>query len=389
MVSEETFEILKDRCEEHEAKAQNLLQTDPRQAVYHFSKAADAREKLAAEVDSNRVETAHRSKADSLRSNAHRLMLQLGIAEESEVGDWKTSADRETEILDDEPPSDEFEAGADVESLEFFAEPPDSDFSDVGGMAELKQRLREDVQEPLEQPEFYERQSAGIENGVLLYGPPGTGKSFLANCFAGELGHRYAEVHASDIVSKWVGEASKNVRQLFDEARACAPCVLFVDELDALATDRSSGTQKTNSERQLVNELLQQMQRIQGTEVLVMAATNKPTDLDEAITRSQRFNQLFEVGPPDADAREEILKVQLDDGHREVEWGSINWSKLVDWSQGFSAADLALVVERAARMSADESTDRGELVPVEYRHLLKNVKETEASLKHWNSGGTE
>ena len=385
VVSEETFEILKDRCEEHEAKAQNLLQTDPRQAVYHFSKAADAREKLAAEVDSNRVETAHRSKADSLRSNAHRLMLQLGIAEESEVGDWKTSADRETEVLDDEPPSDEFEAGADVESLEFFTEPPDSDFSDVGGMAELKQRLREDVQEPLEQPEFYERQSAGIENGVLLYGPPGTGKSFLTNCFAGELGYRYAEVHASDIVSKWVGEASKNVRQLFDEARACAPCVLFVDELDALATDRSSGTQKTNSERQLVNELLQQMQRIQGTEVLVMAATNKPTDLDEAITRSQRFNQQFEVGPPDPEARKSILAVQLDEDDREVDWNSIDWPKLVEWSEGFSAADLTAAVEKAVRMSASESTERGELVPVKYIHILEAIQRTEASLKYWEN----
>ena len=385
VVSEEAFEILKDRCEEHEAKAQNLLQTDPRQAVYHFSKAADAREKLAAEVDSNRVETAHRSKADSLRSNAHRLMLQLGIAEESEVGDWKTSADSETEILDDEPPSDEFEAGADMESLEFFTEPPDSDFSDVGGMAELKQRLREDVQEPLEQPEFYERQSAGIENGVLLYGPPGTGKSFLANCFAGELGYRYAEVHASDIVSKWVGEASKNVRQLFDEARACAPCVLFVDELDALATDRSSGTQKTNSERQLVNELLQQMQRIQGTEVLVMAATNKPTDLDEAITRSQRFNQQFEVGPPDPEARKSILGVQLDEDDREVDWNSIDWPKLVEWSEGFSAADLTAAVEKAVRMSASESTERGELVPVKYIHILEAIQRTEASLKYWEN----
>jgi len=385
VVSEEAFEILKDRCEEHEAKAQKLLQTDPRQAVYHFSKAADAREKLAAEVDSNRVETAHRSKADSLRSNAHRLMLQLGIAEESEVGDWKTSADSETEILDDEPPSHELEADADVESLEFFTEPPDSDFSDVGGMAELKQRLREDVQEPLEQPEFYERQSAGIENGVLLYGPPGTGKSFLANCFAGELGYRYAEVHASDIVSKWVGEASKNVRQLFDEARACAPCVLFVDELDALATDRSSGTQKTNSERQLVNELLQQMQRIQGTEVLVMAATNKPTDLDEAITRSQRFNQQFEVGPPDPEARKSILGVQLDEDDREVDWNSIDWPKLVEWSEGFSAADLTAAVEKAVRMSASESTERGELVPVKYIHILEAIQRTEASLKYWEN----
>ena len=137
-----------------------------------------------------------------------------------------------------------------------------------------------------------------------------------------------------------------------------------------------------------MNKLLDAMQSVQDSEVLVIAATNRPEDLDGAITRSRRFNQKFRVSPPDADARKEILKVQLDDGRREVDWDSINWSKMVDWSQGFSAADLALVVERAARMSADESTDRGELVAVQYRHLLQMVKETEASLKYWNDRGT-
>lgn len=383
MVSEETIEILEERSEEHEAKALKLLHEEPKQAIYHFSKAADARKRLSNEVVSDRIASAHLSKSNSLRSNAHRLMLQAGIADESELSDSAPGlSEKETEILGDESPEHEVQVDPEVESLEFFSEPPDDDLSDVGGMEELKQRLREDVQEPLENPEFYERQSAGIENGVLLYGLPGTGKSFLANCFAGELGYRYAEVHISEVVSKWVGEASKNVSQLFEEARACAPCIVFLDELDALATDRSDGTQKTNSERQLVNELLQQMQRIQGSEVLVIAATNKPEDLDNAITRSQRFNQQFRVGAPDPEARKSILGVQLDEDDREVDWNSIDWPKLVEWSQGFSAADLTAAVEKAVRMSAAESTERGELVPVKYVHILEAIQRTEASLKY-------
>jgi transitional endoplasmic reticulum ATPase len=374
MVSEEAAEILEDRCEEHKTKAQKMLRSNPKQAVYHFSKAADIHGRLADEASSSRVATAHRSQAENLRSNAHRVMQSLGM-----IGDQESSEDARSA-----PSEAEAEAPRDTE---FFDAPPHADLTDVGGMESLKNRLRKDVQQPLEQPEFYQQQGIGIENGVLLHGPPGTGKSHIARCFAGELGYRYAELHASDIASKWVGEAPKNVRKLFEEARQCEPCILFIDEIDALASDRSNGPQKTNTERQLVNELLQQMQQVQGSEVLVIAATNKPGDLDGAITRSQRFNQRFQVGPPDAEARKSIIGVQLDEGGRAVEWNSINWPKLMEWSEGFSAADLTAVVEKAVRASADESTEKGELVPVQYRHLLEAVKETEASLKYWNDSG--
>lgn len=375
MASDETLELLEERCDSHRQNAQRCVESSPRRAVYHFSKAADLHDQLAGEISSDQVSSAHQSQAETMRSNAHRLMQSMGLIPERE------NSNRGQERSDSEiAPS--------VQDLEFFESPPSLDLSDIGGMDDLKQRLRSGVRKPLENPEFYRKQGAGIENGVLLYGPPGTGKTHLAKCFAGELGYPFAEVHANDIESKWVGEAPQNVEELFQEARSCEPCVLFIDEIDALATDRSTGPQSTKSQQQVVNKLLDAMQSVQDTEILVIAATNRLGDLDGAITRSKRFNEKFRIGPPDADAREQILKVQLDDGQREVEWDSINWSRLVDWSQGFSAADLALVVERAARMSADESTERGELVPVQYCHLLEKMKETEASLKYWNSRNT-
>ena len=372
MASDEALELLEEQCESHRQNAQCCVNSEPRQAVYHFSKAADLHERLAVEVDSGHVASAHRSQAETMRSNAHRVVQRLDLVPESGG-------------------SEQSEPGEDVElgepsGSEYFSAPADTDLSDVGGMDELKRRLQQDVQKPLEHPEYYERQGVGIENGILLYGPPGVGKSHLAKCFAGELGYNYAEIHASDVASKWVGEAPKNLKRLFDEARNNQPCVIFLNEIDALATGRDSGPQKTNTERQIVTELLQQMQSVQGSDILVIGGTNKPEELDGALLRSGRFNGKFRIPPPGSNARKEVLRVQLDDESRSVDWDSIDWSKLVDWSQGFSAADLEQVVRKAARMSADESTDCGELVPVRYRHLLEAITRTEASLKYWNGG---
>lgn len=120
-----------------------------------------------------------------------------------------------------------------------------------------------------------------------------------------------------------MGEAADSIAQLFDEARDLQSCVVFLDERDALASDRSRGPSKTNSERQAVNELLQQLQKIQGEDVLVIGATNKPGDLDSVVMQSQRFNQKFNVGAPDAEARRDILAMQLDEDDREVDWKSM------------------------------------------------------------------
>ncbi|MFC4359271.1 ATP-binding protein [Halobium salinum] len=375
-MSEEAMEILEEQLDEHKMEAQKALGENPKRAAFHFSKAAEIHERLASEVQGQQVVKAHLCQADDLRANSHRLMQRMGLIETETPDPTENDSEKNT---GDQSSSNQNPSTSDSK---FFDDVPDVDLSDVGGMEELKQELIEDVKMPLEKPDFYRKQAIGMENGILFFGPPGTGKSYLAECFAGELGFDYAEISASDITSKYVGEAPKTVRKLFDEARSREPCVVFIDEIDSLASDRSTGNRKTQTERQIVNELLTQLQDIQGSQILVIAATNRIEDLDSAITRTGRFNKKFHLGPPNRDARKQILKVQLEEDEREVDWEGIDWEKLVDWSQGYSASDLEGVVKDATRQSALESTKKGSMVPVQYRHLLGAMKDTEASLKH-------
>lgn len=375
MVSDARLELLVEDAENRrEAALDRLEDGDRESAAECLREAAELHIRVASKAEFSETEEQHLRQAQALKSKAARL-------ENPERE--RSSGQAATDSADGEAPADH--GGESVvqpeDSWKFFGQPPDRSLADVGGMDELKQRLRRDVHLPLEKPEFYEKQGSGIENGVLLYGPPGTGKSWLAKCFAGELGWNYAEIHASDIVSKYVGESAKNLNQLFEEAEAASPAALFIDELDALAVERGSGMGETRSERQAVNELLQWMQEVQGSDVLVIGATNRREELDAAITRSERFNQEFFVGPPDEAARKQILGVQLNQGCRAVDWQSIEWARLVAWTQGFSAADLSAVVRKAARLSAEESTEEGELVPINYRHLLEAVKTVEPSLE--------
>jgi SpoVK/Ycf46/Vps4 family AAA+-type ATPase len=386
MPSEEALEIIEDRAEEHEQKAESLIQDRPRQAALLYLKAANSHERLADGEHSQSVGQAHHVKAKTLRNNAEQLLEQLGMVPADTDSSHDTASDETGTDSDSDRSESTDSSGRDrsTSSSQYFEDPPELDLNDVGGMTQLKEDLRKEVQEPLEHPEYYQKQAVGMENGVLFYGPPGTGKSHLAKSFAGELGFDYAEISAADITSKWVGEAPKAIQELFDEARSHEPCVLFIDEIDALASDRSDGNRKTNSGRQVVNELLTEMQEIQDSQILVIAATNKPGDLDSALTRTGRFNRKYHVGPPDANARKQILEVQLDEGEREVDWQSMDWQKLVNWSEGFSASDLEQVVKQAARESARQSRAQDRVVPVHYRHVLQTMKETEASLKHYN-----
>lgn len=353
-----------EQCKEYEKKAGKALPDEPKKTAELFLKAASTAEDVAELDDRDVIAERWRERSETLEDRAENILDRV------ENGDY--SADEDTDSDGD----------AARKETDFFGDPPEKDLSDVGGLDELKQMLRSQVVKPLENPEFYEQQGVGINNGVLLYGPPGTGKTHISESLAGELGFNYAGISASDIVSKFVGEAPQNVAELFEEALSAEPCVVFLDEIDALAGERG-GHRETRSERQMVNELLEGMQRVQDSKVLVIAATNTIDDLDGALKRSGRFNEKYFVGPPDQDAHREILDVHLEG--REVDWDSIDWNELLEWSEGFSGADVQEVVRKAARYSAEESTEKGKLVPINYRHLLQAVKETEASLKYWDS----
>jgi SpoVK/Ycf46/Vps4 family AAA+-type ATPase len=250
----------------------------------------------------------------------------------------------------------------------------DRTFADVGGMAELKERLRETVVDPLESPEAYEEYGLDVLNGLLLYGPPGCGKTYLAGALAGEIGHAFLEVSPADLASKWMGEPAGNVADLFAIARANAPCILFLDEIDAIAGAR--GGMQT-SQQQMVNQLLTELEGLDGEDVVVVGATNLLEDVDSAIRRSGRFDERVEVPPPDAEARREILQVHLDD--RPVS-EDIDWGPVVEGTEGYAASDVELLAENAARNAFQDGTAIGD------DHFDTALFETQSSLRTWEDG---
>ncbi len=250
---------------------------------------------------------------------------------------------------------------------------PQRDFGDVGGMADLTARLERRVVEPLTSPEDFAAYGLDVISGLLLYGPPGCGKTYLAEALAGELGHRFVAVTPADLTSKYMGQPASNVADLFAIARANAPCLVFIDELDALAGSRDGSMNA--SERQLVNQLLAELEDAAAADIVVVGATNLVEDVDPAIRRSGRFDERVEVPPPDAAARREMLDVHLRD-RPAVE--DISLDGIVEGTAGYAASDLELLVENAARRAFRADA------PLETDHLEAALADTESSLRSWD-----
>jgi SpoVK/Ycf46/Vps4 family AAA+-type ATPase len=262
----------------------------------------------------------------------------------------------------------ESEAGS---TGEFIQNPPNIDFEDVVGMGELKDTLREKIIEPIENPEKYEKFGLSIENGFLLYGPPGTGKTHIAKCLAGELQVSYINAKAGDLVSKWIGEGAQNVQQMFDEARQNQPCIIFIDEVDALATSR--GTHQTKSEQQMVNQFLEELTEVDDgdEDVIVIAATNLLEKVDDAMLRTGRLSEQIRVSPPDTDTRisliQNYIKPSLDEG--------IDWEKVSKRTEGMVASDMEKIAEESARNAMKRWSESGGSEAVMEEDILKAIEE--------------
>ncbi|MFP3225807.1 MAG: CDC48 family AAA ATPase [Sulfolobaceae archaeon] len=227
---------------------------------------------------------------------------------------------------------------------EVYVEVPKVRWSDIGGLDNVKQQLREAAEWPLRFPELFERSGITPPKGILLFGPPGTGKTMLAKAVATESGANFIAVRGPEILSKWVGESEKAIREIFRKARQAAPTVIFFDEIDAIAPMRGLSVDSGVTER-IVNQLLAEMDGIEKLEnVVVIAATNRPDILDPALLRPGRFDRLIYVPPPDKGARVEILKVHT----RSVPLAEdVSLEEIAEKTEGYTGADLEALVREA------------------------------------------
>lgn len=232
-------------------------------------------------------------------------------------------------------------------------------FDDVAGIDEAKRELQE-VVEYLRNPEKFVRLGAKIPKGVLLVGPPGTGKTLLARAVAGEAGVPFFSMSGSDFVEMFVGVGAARVRDLFAQAKANAPCIIFIDELDALGKARGINPLGSHDEReQTLNQLLVEMDGFDSSSgVIIMAATNRPEILDPALLRPGRFDRHVAIDRPDIKGREAILKIHV----RKIRLGDdVDLRKIAAMTPGFVGADLANLVNEAALLAARRDADRVEM----------------------------
>jgi AAA+ superfamily predicted ATPase len=252
-------------------------------------------------------------------------------------------------------------------------------FDQVGGMDEVKRVIHRMVILPLSRPELYQKYGRKSGGGVMLYGPPGCGKTLLARATAGECGLPFVNVRIEDVMDPYLGVSERNLHAAFERARANAPCVLFLDELDALAFARHK--HGGSESRRLVDVLLQELDAI-GSEndgLLVLAATNAPWDVDEAMLRPGRFDRVIFVPPPDEPARADILSVLL----KAVPSADLDLKALASQTPMFSGADLRALVEHSVDRVIDEALSSGDEPPVSMTHLTESLSQVKPSTLDW------
>jgi AAA+ superfamily predicted ATPase len=313
--------------------------------------------------------------------------------------DWSQAEDELRDVLPamfvgEGEAADSTSAGID-EADAYDAEHTGLTLADVAGMTEVKRRLEAAFLAPMRNPELRRLYGKSLRGGLLLYGPPGCGKTFIARAVAGELGARFITVSFADIIDMFVGQSERNIHELFEIARRNAPCVVFLDEVDAIGQKRSQ--LRHTPMRSAVNQLLLELDDVSGNNegVFLLAATNHPWDVDSALRRPGRFDRTLLVLPPDASAREGVFRYHLKD--RPV--AGIDLAKLAKSTDGYSGADIAHICETAAERALMDSVRLGEPRMIGTPDLEAAIAEVKPSLGAWfdtarnvalfaNEGGT-
>ena len=252
-------------------------------------------------------------------------------------------------------------------------------FTDIAGMDALKKTLRLQIIEPFLRPGLFTRFRKQAGGGVLLYGPPGCGKTMMARAIATECNATFMSIGISDVLNMWLGESERNLAAIFEQARANKPCVMFFDELDALAYSRSKSS--SSSARTVVNEFLAQLDGFDhnNAEVLILAATNMPWDVDPAMKRPGRFAKQIFVPPPDAEARLAMLGMKL----RDVPVDEIDFESIASATRNYSGADIDGLIDNAKDHALAEILDTGSERPLRQDDFTTALEATIPSTIDW------
>ncbi|MEM2994672.1 MAG: CDC48 family AAA ATPase [Candidatus Bathyarchaeia archaeon] len=252
---------------------------------------------------------------------------------------------------------------------EVYIETPNVHWEDVGGLDDVKQKLKEMVEWPLKNPEKFKKIGIKPPKGILLYGPPGCGKTLIAKAVATESGANFISIRGPEVFSKWVGESERAVREIFRKARMAAPSIIFIDEIDSIASKRELSLGDSAVTERVISQLLTEMDGLVALEnVAVLAATNKPHLIDDALLRPGRFDYLVYVPKPDRKARLEILKVHT----RNMPLQGVNLEEISEKTEGFSGADLEALCREAGLNAIRKDVDK--VTAEDFQEALQKIK---------------
>jgi transitional endoplasmic reticulum ATPase len=262
---------------------------------------------------------------------------------------------------------------------EIFVEIPKVNWKDIGGLDEIKERLTEAVIWPLKYRELFEATQTKAPKGILLYGPPGNGKTLLAKAIANESGVNFISIKGAELLSKYVGESEHAVREVFKKAKQVAPCIVFFDEIDAIAPCRAGGDNTHVSER-VVSQLLIEMDGVEELRgILVLAATNRIDMVDPALLRAGRFDLSLKIPYPDEEALFEILCIHT---RGKPLARDVNLREIAGSIKGLSGADIELLCQRASLIAIREHLSRGKgVLRITYLHFEEALKEASGKVK--------
>ena len=241
---------------------------------------------------------------------------------------------------------------------EVLIEKPNVKWEDIGALEDAKQELKEAVEWPLKYSKVFSHMNAKPPRGILMYGPPGTGKTMLAKAVATESEANFISVKGPEFLSKWVGESEKAVRETFRKARQAAPCVIFMDEVDSITSERGTGSDSNVTER-VISQLLTEMDGLSALhDVVVIAATNRPDIIDPALLRPGRFDKSIYIGTPDRESRKKIFEIHTKDKPLADD---VDLEELAKDSEGYTGADISAVCNEAVMIAVRKLVESGQM----------------------------